>query len=202
MELNFDIFDEELITYNGNVVMTKREEPYFDCLFSSLKKLKPRTVLEIGYGLGISAFFIQKYFNPDSHVIFEIEDKIGEKANLFSLNYSNVEVNIDNWVNINNSIKFDFIFFDPFDYSECQHLSREKTSEKLKKLLKKNGVLSHPHFGDGDASEFTGFNTSIIERFKISPFETGDGVICEDVAIVIRCRKEDDIDNIILKINS
>ncbi|MCF6205056.1 MAG: hypothetical protein L3J59_15540 [Methylococcaceae bacterium] len=200
MELEFEIFDKELITYNQKVVMTRKEEPYFNRLFQSLEKLQPKTVLEIGYGLGISAFLIQKYFKPDSHLIFEIEKKIGGIASTFSQGYSNVEVIIDDWANINNDMTFDFIFFDPFDYSECSNMTREETAEKLKQLLGKNGVLSHPHFGDGEASEFLGFNHSIIERFKIPPFETGDGFICEDVASIIRCREEDDMEKILQNI--
>ena len=64
MEIKFDKFDSDIIVYNGNVVMTRKEEPYFNLLFSSLKNLKPKRVLEVGYGLGISARLIQKYLKP------------------------------------------------------------------------------------------------------------------------------------------
>jgi len=197
MNIKFDKINNDIIVYEGDVVMTRGEEPYFDKLFFSLRNLRPRNVLEIGYGLGISASLIQKHLKPSSHLIIEIDDNIGVHAKKFSNAHSGVEVLIDDWFNIEYKRKFDFIFFDTFDYSEYENASKKNVSNKLSKLLNENGVLSHPHFGDGDISLYPDFKNYVIERFKINSFMAGDGIICDDVASIVCCRNEDDMDKII-----
>ena len=200
MKLNIDYVDDNLILYGNSVVMTRGEEPYFKLLFSELENLQPFSVLEVGFGLGISAELIQKKLRPKLHLILEIEDTIGAKAEIFANNNVNVKICLCNWIKYQTEEKFDFIFYDPFDYAEIEHIPRNDVAKKLDELLVKNGVVSHPHFGDGDVNELAGFNYHILNRHKIHSFETGDGHICNDVASIIRYRDNDDIDFILDKI--
>lgn len=55
IELKFDEKSQDALIWNGQVVMSRTEETYFQALFQRLAYLKPDTVLEVGYGLGISA---------------------------------------------------------------------------------------------------------------------------------------------------
>ena len=54
------------------------------------------------------------------------------------------------------------------------------------KILKDDGVICHPHFGDGPVRDVKGFKTTIVERLKVNPITMWDHSICEDAAIVLR----------------
>lgn len=202
MKINFDHFDDDLILYKDNVVMARKEEPYFKILFSSLEEIKPNKVLEVGYGLGISANLIQKKLKPNVHTILEIEDAIGDNAKEFCRIHYGAKTIIGDWINYQTSLKFDFISYDPFDYSELENTSRDRVAKKLKSLLIDDGIISHPHFGDGEVKELPGFNHHILARHKIPSFEAGDGITCEDVACVIRYKREDNFNTIMSKIKN
>lgn len=190
MKLNFDEFTNDIIVHNGSVVMTRGEEPYFMELFSSLSRLQPKRVLEIGYGLGISASLIQKHLSPATHIIVEIEEQIGRNAQNFASNHQGVEVITKDWFDVEFKGTFDFIFLDPFDYINAGSRTKDDVSNKIKNLLSYDGVLSHPHFGDGEVSHYNDLPYQIIKRFKTEGFTTGDGVSCQEVASLIRCKNE------------
>jgi len=71
-------------------------------------------ILEIGFGMGISANYIQSY-NPKSHTIIEIHPQILEKANAWAEDKSNVNILEGDWFDVLPSLgKFDGIFYDTF----------------------------------------------------------------------------------------
>ncbi|MBX8538833.1 GNAT family N-acetyltransferase [Pseudomonas cichorii] len=194
VELQFDEKNSDVIVWNGQVVMSRTEEAYFEMLFSRLAYLNPRTVLEIGYGLGISAKLIQQYLKPERHDIFEIESSIYQDLLAFSQRHPSVQPFCGDWNRCRIEEHYDFIFFDPFDYhmeegDEVDGPQRELDQRacralKMRALLSSSGVLCHPHFGDGDVPELPGFTTVIVERMKVSPIRMADETLCEDVAIV------------------
>ena len=84
--LIFDIKNRDFIVWRGQVVMSRSEEPYFEKLFARLSlELQPKRVLEIGFGLGISALLIQNYLHPEIHHIVEIDEGIHSDLKYFSL---------------------------------------------------------------------------------------------------------------------
>lgn len=182
IKLKFDKKSPDLLIWNGQVVMSRTEAEYFEAIFSSLSYLKPIRVMEVGFGLGISATLIQQYFQPASHDIFEIEESIFLDLQEFARKYKGVQPYLGDWRSFSNQEKYDFIFYDPFDYVE-QDEGDEK-SHLMRQLLKPSGVLCHPHFGDGEVPDIDGFETIIVERMKVSPIRMADETTCSDVAIV------------------
>lgn len=194
LELQFDEKNSDVLVWNGQVVMSRTEEAYFEMLFSRLAYLNPRTVLEIGFGLGISATLIQQYLKPERHDILEIESTIYQDLLAFSQRHPSVQPFCGDWNRCHIEGNYDFIFFDPFDYHmeegaqvegfHCEQAQRATRALKMRALLNPDGVLCHPHFGDGDVPELPGFATVIVERVKVSPIRMADETLCEDVAIV------------------
>lgn len=187
ISLKFDEKNDDVLIWNGQVVMSRTEEEYFDAIFTSLAYLKPRTVLEIGFGLGISANFIQEKFSPQTHDIFEIEKSIFEDLEHFAKRHTSVRPFSGDWRCSTRIEKYDFIFFDPYDYFPDDNATSNNKAEAprlLKALLEPEGVLCHPHFGNGDVPDVFGFDTVIVKRLKLKAIKMFDGTYCEDVAIV------------------
>lgn len=194
VELQFDEKNSDVLIWNAQVVMSRTEEAYFEMLFSRLAYLNPHTVLEIGFGLGISATLIQQYLKPERHDIFEIETSIYQDLLAFSQRHPSVQPFCGDWNRCHIEGGYDFIFFDPFDYhmeegAQIEEPQREQDQRasralKMQALLNPGGVLCHPHFGDGDVPELPGFTTVIVERMKVSPIRMADETLCGDVAIV------------------
>ncbi|MCC2606576.1 spermidine synthase family protein [Planctobacterium marinum] len=192
IQLEFEKKTNDILIWKGQVVMSRSEEPYFKAIFSRLADLQPKKVLEIGFGLGISAELIQKHLNPQLHDIYEIESSIYRDLEEFSVGRPSVRTHLGDWRRQLIKQKYDFIFFDPFDYTEAGGgnyekwiKSRAQMAELMKKLLTEEGVLCHPHFGDGDVPGLSGFTTIIVERLKVSPILMSDETICEEAAVIL-----------------
>lgn len=193
IELDFDEKNEDVLVWNGQVVMSRTEEDYFKALFLRLAYLNPETVLEIGFGLGISASLIQEHMKPIRHDIVEIEKAVYQDLERFALANPSVHPHCGDWKQLTIDHRYDFIFFDPFDYSPNEQGAEEElsdTARRMKLLLNPDGVLCHPHFGDGDVPDLPGFTTVIVERLKVSPIRMADETSCEDVAIVFHRPEE------------
>lgn len=187
IELNFDEKNEDVLIWNGQVVMSRTEEEYFKVLFRRLAYLRPSTVLEIGFGLGISANLIQEQMKPVRHDIYEIEKAVYQDLQRFAEVNPSVHPHCGDWKQSTIDQQYDFIFFDPFDYSPSEQgavENRAETAGRMRLLLNPGGVLCHPHFGDGDVPDLPGFKTVIVERLKVPPIRMADETSCEDVAIV------------------
>jgi len=187
IKLKFDEKNQDVLIWNGQVVMSRTEEAYFQALFQRLAYLKPDTVLEVGYGLGISAALIQEHMKPTRHDIFEIEKAIYQDLVRFAEAYPSVHPYCGDWKQSAIDLRYDFIFFDPFDYipsGQSAEEDRADTAGRMKRLLNPDGVLCHPHFGDGDIPDLPSFTTIVVERLKVSPIRMADETSCDDVAIV------------------
>tara|TARA_Y100000385_G_C13053680_1_gene621009 strand:+ start:1018 stop:1677 length:660 start_codon:yes stop_codon:yes gene_type:complete len=95
----------------GYQVMMEWEKEYMQDL---IKKLNPfGDVLEIGFGLGISANFIQKY-NIKTHTIIECNPTVIQKLKKWAKKQKHKVIIIeDKWQNVLSSLGyFDTIFFD------------------------------------------------------------------------------------------
>jgi spermidine synthase len=191
IQLVFDKKTDDVIVWNGQTVMSRSEEPYFEALFQTLSRhLSPKRVLEIGYGLGISAKLIQRHLRPAEHHIVEIEASIYRDLQDFAREHVGVWPIGGDWTALEPApLGFDLVFYDPFDYSPSSPLSPEQESTRLQSQLARGGVLCHPHFGDGPTRELPGFSTEIIERLTVPPINMADGSTCSEVAIVLKRRK-------------
>ena len=107
--------DQEIILMHECETQLMKEHADFVCGIGG-------DILEIGFGMGISADFIQEN-NPKSHTIIEIHPQIIEKAKEWAKDKPNVTIIEGDWVKVLPNLtegnilvalkKFDGIFYDP-----------------------------------------------------------------------------------------
>ncbi|UVH55166.1 class I SAM-dependent methyltransferase [Variovorax paradoxus] len=183
--LTFDVKTDDYLIWQGQVVMSRSEHPYFCQLFECLAKdLRPTRVLEIGFGLGISADLIQHYLHPAEHHIVEVDTGIYADLVQFASAQTGVVPYLGDWRSTSLPAPFDLVFYDPFDYSsEPDDVVSE--ASLLRRLVGNEGALCHPHFGDGLPRSLPGFQTAILERFLVPEIEMADGTHCGHAAAVL-----------------
>ncbi|ALU91421.1 hypothetical protein Hrubri_4275 [Herbaspirillum rubrisubalbicans M1] len=185
ISLTFDVKNDDYLVWQGQVVMSRSEEPYFRQLFERLAKdLQPKRVLEIGFGLGISADLVQHYLRPVEHHIVEIDTGLYADLVQFASTRRGVVPCLGDWRRASLAPPFDLVFYDPFDYSSEPDDIVCETS-LLRRLVAKEGALCHPHFGDGPPRILPGFQTVILERFLVPEIDMADGTRCGHAAAVL-----------------
>jgi predicted O-methyltransferase YrrM len=82
-------------------------------------------ILEIGFGLGISAGYIQSY-NPQSHTIVEIHPDIITKAKNWAVGKQGVNIIEGDWFEVREAIRvngpYDGIFYDTYGDKNLKYL--------------------------------------------------------------------------------
>ena len=77
-------FTGERLVISGHPVMETWERDYMK-LLASIAASRPKRILEIGFGMGIAAEFIQE-FGPDEHIIIEANGEVYGKLLEFAAN--------------------------------------------------------------------------------------------------------------------
>lgn len=94
-------------------------------------------ILEIGFGMGISANYIQQN-NPVSHTIVENHPQVIEKAKQWAEGKSNVTIIEGSWIdNLSELSTYDGVFYDTFG-----DLDVSSFGEHLPSLVKEGGVAT------------------------------------------------------------
>jgi len=94
-------------------------------------------ILEIGFGMGISAGYIQSH-SINSHTIVENHPEIIPKAQAWASGKSNVNIVTGSWYdNLNNLTTYDGVFYDTFGDKDSAHFS-----SSLASLTKPGGVAT------------------------------------------------------------
>jgi hypothetical protein len=162
--------------------MSRSEEPYVRQLFQRVAlDLRRARVLEIRFGLGISAGLIQQYLQPAEHHIGEIDTGIYADVVRFARQWPGVMAILGDWRCARLPVPFDFVFYDPFDYfGEWEAVDSE--ARLLRGLVGTSGVLCHPHFGDGPPRSLPGFRNAVVEQFTVPEIVMADGLSCNRAA--------------------
>jgi hypothetical protein len=188
--LTFDVKTADRLVWQGKVVMSRSEAPYFGELFERVAQVvRPARVLEIGFGLGISAELIQRRLQPAEHHIVEIDTGIYADLVRFADDHRGVLACLGDWRSAPLAAPFDLVFYDPFDYTEEADDAVRKAG-LLRSLVGRQGKLCHPHFGDGPPRVLPGFRTVVLQRFTVPSIDMSDGTRCEQAAAVL-CYPED-----------
>lgn len=188
--LTFDVKTADRLIWQGQVVMSRSEAPYFGELFERVAQVvRPARVLEIGFGLGISADLIQRRLQPAEHHIVEIDTGIYADLVRFAGDHRGVQAYLGDWRSASLAAPFDLVFYDPFNYTENPD-DAVREAGLLRRLVGNEGALCHPHFGDGPPRVLPGFRTVVLERFKVPNIDMADGTRCGHAATVI-CYPED-----------
>ena len=114
--------DGEELIINDQQVMQSWEAPYMREMAQIVSQTKG-DVLEIGFGMGISATFIQE-FGVKSHTIIECNDGVIDFFNEWKRQYPNKNITLikGKWQEvIDKTSKFDGIFFDSYPLSEEEY---------------------------------------------------------------------------------
>lgn len=146
IQLTFDVKNPDWLVWKGQIVMSRGEEPYFSELFNKLAFLQSATVLEVGFGLGISAELIQQHLRPIYHDIVELDVGIFQDLQTFALGKQGVQPILGDWNTFKAKKPYDFIFFDTYDYfpPNCSvEVARVQRAKRARQLLTSNGVFCH-----------------------------------------------------------
>jgi spermidine synthase len=137
------IHDDKILTNGGHEVMMDWEIPIMKLMSKEVCKFGG-DILEVGFGMGISANEIQKH-QIKSHTIIEINSGIYDKAKEWSLDKENVNIINDDFLNYlkYTTDKFDGIFFDPYPseilgVGDDNFLYGKLFFDGIKKLCKEN----------------------------------------------------------------
>ena len=85
-------------------------------------------ILEIGFGMGISAGYIQNH-SISSHTIIENHPQVITKAQEWANGKSNVTIISGSWYNVKNSLStYDGLFYDTFADEHTAHFSSSLSS--------------------------------------------------------------------------
>jgi len=188
--LKFDEKTSSKLVYQGEVVMSATEKPYLQMLLSQFENTCPRAVLEVGFGLGISAEIIQKTIRPlEVHEIIEIESNLYLDLCAFSLSHPTVRPIYGDCYSYDFKRTYDFLFFDPYDYefsdvstldeNELMEFYQSKEVKLAHRLLTPGGILCHPFFGDASMPEIPGFELQNSGPINFQGILLWDGTICD-----------------------
>jgi len=95
-------------------------------------------ILEIGFGMGISADYIQAN-NIKSHTIVECHPQVYNKAQEWAEDKPNVNIILGDWYDVRNFLSaYDGLFFDTWGYNK----NGAEFKDIIKYLMKKNGLAT------------------------------------------------------------
>lgn len=175
------VFTKNSLIIANHEFMQRWETNYMKMLASIVAK-KGGNILEIGFGLGISAHFIQKNQGIKTHTIIEFHpDIIKYCKKIYNKEIKNKRIKLFEgfWEDIVPRLpkeSFNGILFDVYPLSENE--IRNKRFHFLKeayKLLKKDGVLTY--FSNADT--FKKFSKTDIKKIKKAGFKNIDYRICK-----------------------
>ena len=122
-------------------------------------------ILEIGFGMGIAANYIQQQ-NPESHTIIESHPQIIEKLKDWAADKPNVNVVEGRWIDVIDSLGvYDGIFYDAFGDEDWPSLK-----EECKKITKTGSIITLWNNGQDTTGNAYGFVDGVsYEEIDIIP---------------------------------
>lgn len=164
------VFDEHTLKISGHPVMEDWEDGYMRKL-AHVATMRGGRVLELGFGMGISAGYIQKAKNLKEHIVVECHPDVIKRAmDMYREPIANRKMHVLSgfWEDITPLLKdgsFDGILFDTYPLSEEEiHGNHFWFFEEAYRLLKKGGVLTY--YSD----EANGFSQKHLLRLKAAGF--------------------------------
>jgi ubiquinone/menaquinone biosynthesis C-methylase UbiE len=167
-----------ILSYSDVAVMWDCEEPLMKEMAATIKG-KGEIVLEVGYGLGISAKLIDSDEIVKTHVIIEANEGIYNNLVDYSKTVKNINVipvldYFENWVVKQPSDYFDCVFFDTFPIKEFTDDHTIRNFKEIYRIMKVGGTFTfYDHYQAGpkimkDSLLLYGFSNENIKYYKSS----------------------------------
>lgn len=139
-------FDDHTLKIHGHPVMEDWETPYMERL-AEIATSKGGTILELGFGMGISAGFVQRAA-IEKHIIVEANHEVAKKAREFAKKTpSPTEVIEGFWEEVMDKVpdgSIDGILFDTYPLSELEiHKNHFGFFRTAFLKLKSGGILTY-----------------------------------------------------------
>ena len=175
------IFTKNSLIIANHQIMQRWEINYMKMLADIVAK-KGGNILEIGFGLGISANFIQKSKKAKKHTIIEFHpDVIKYCKKNYAKEIKNKKIKLIKgfWEDIVSMLpkeSFDGILFDPYPLARNE-LAKTRLIffKEAFRLLKKDGILTYY----SDTNTFKAFSKEYIRGLKKAGFKKIDYKICK-----------------------
>jgi hypothetical protein len=137
-----EVGKEVLLKDDSFQVMMEWEKPYMQACIDALEPFGD--VLEVGFGCGYSAEFIQNY-KPRSHTIIEYHPVVVKRAEEWAKKYKNVKIVHDTWQEAIHKLGvFDTIFFDDYPLqSGADTLYLEQVGNEASKIVQEGKEILH-----------------------------------------------------------
>ena len=159
--LNFT--DESILTEYGGQVMMNWESPIMEKAAQYICHNKG-DVLEIGFGMGICADYIQAQ-GVNSHTIIEIHPQILEKLNTWANGKSNVTIIEGDWANLSLTDTYDGIFIDTYGDENVKEFKEFSLSK-----IKDSGLITYWNNHSEPLNELE-FENITFEEVAVNPVE-------------------------------
>ena len=129
-----EFFDNKIVNADGAEIMMDWEAPIMQKSAEFICHNKG-DILEIGFGMGICADYIQAQ-GVNSHTIIEIHPQIIEKLKIWADDKPNVTIIEGDWYTVDNLSTYDGIFIDTYGDNNWNNvksfvLSRSKNGAKI-----------------------------------------------------------------------
>jgi guanidinoacetate N-methyltransferase len=159
----------------GHSVMEDWEREYMR-LLASIAASRPRRILEVGFGMGISAGFIQEYI-PDEHLIIEANRMVYDKLLAFAEGArGKVEPILGFWEDVTGELEdgsVSAILFDTYPLSASEvHRNHFPFFREAYRLLENGGILTY--YSD----EETTFSSAHLRALEEAGFRDIRGEVC------------------------
>jgi guanidinoacetate N-methyltransferase len=143
------VFDDHTLKISGHPVMEDWEDGYMKRL-AQIASMQGGRVLELGFGMGISAGYIQESKKLKDHIVVECHpDVIKNAVDMYPEQIASGKMHLMSgfWEDITPLLKdgsFDGILFDTYPLTEQEiHGNHFWFFEEAYRLLKKGGVLTY-----------------------------------------------------------
>tara|TARA_Y100000310_G_scaffold207732_1_gene208256 strand:+ start:294 stop:1010 length:717 start_codon:yes stop_codon:yes gene_type:complete len=153
---NSDHIAREIIMADWEAPIMKK---HADIMCNSTQTYGGKDILEIGFGLGLSATYVQEMCDINSHTIIERHPQIAENARHWAKDKVGVKIIESDWWDVRNEFSmYDGIFYDA-EYDP--HL--ENFWDSIKMTIKEGGIFTFfSHFGS------TGKHShKLVPEFKV-----------------------------------
>ena len=163
--------DDKIIIDNGRSVMMSWEIPIMEKSAEYICQSKG-DILEIGFGMGICADFIQGH-GVNSHTIIDIHPQVIEKLKVWAEDKDNVIVVEGDWYDAELNQTYDGIFLDTYadeHWNKFKEFALSKANSGAKVTYFDAGVMQNEH----------GFDNISYDYLPVKPEEEGH-IITEDV---------------------